>query len=201
MKKVLLLGDSIRQNYQQYVREHLEGKAEVFYPDDNGRFCSFTLRHLHDYVRIFTAGDRKNFDIIHFNFGLWDVLRLSNEERTFTSRQEYGELLVRLCSRMEYLCPGAKKIFALTTSVVEPGFGPGDSMGKRCNVDIEQFNHIAQAVLRTKVDSINDLWKVSMDMPKFARSDNVHFQTELGVERLGRKVVESISAYVDRGKS
>ena len=35
--KILLLGDSIRMGYGEFVREILNGKAEVFYPNDNGR--------------------------------------------------------------------------------------------------------------------------------------------------------------------
>ena len=44
MKKVLLLGDSIRMGYDDYVKELLEGECEVIYdPDDNGRFAAYTL--------------------------------------------------------------------------------------------------------------------------------------------------------------
>ena len=39
MKKVVLLGDSIRMNYCKYVKSKLEGIAEVYYPDDNCRFA------------------------------------------------------------------------------------------------------------------------------------------------------------------
>lgn len=197
MKKVLLLGDSIRQNYQEYVKEHLREKAEVFYPNDNGRFCSFTLRYLHDYVRIFTQVDHRNFDIIHFNFGLWDVLHLSNEDRTFTSEQEYADLLIRLCNRMNYLCPGAKLIFALTTSIIEPGFEPGERVGKRFNKDIKRFNQIAEQTLSMRVDAINDLWNVSKNLPAMSHSDDVHFETAMGIEKLGQKVVDAISIYLD----
>lgn len=44
MKKVLLLGDSIRMGYDDYVKELLDGKCEVIYDhDDNGRFAAYTL--------------------------------------------------------------------------------------------------------------------------------------------------------------
>lgn len=50
MKRILLLGDSIRQNYQSYVKENLAGIAEVFYPNENGRFGYYTLRYLHEWI-------------------------------------------------------------------------------------------------------------------------------------------------------
>ena len=43
MKKVLLLGDSIRMGYDDYVKEALDGKCEVVYDaEDNGRFAAYT---------------------------------------------------------------------------------------------------------------------------------------------------------------
>ena len=46
MKKVLLIGDSIRQGYDRYVKMSLEGEAEVFYPEENCRFSVYVLRDL-----------------------------------------------------------------------------------------------------------------------------------------------------------
>lgn len=43
MKRVLLLGDSIRMGYDSMVKELLSDKYEVFFPEDNGRFSSYTL--------------------------------------------------------------------------------------------------------------------------------------------------------------
>ena len=44
MKKVLLLGDSIRMGYDDYVKDLLKGEYEVYYDaEDNGRFSSYTL--------------------------------------------------------------------------------------------------------------------------------------------------------------
>jgi hypothetical protein len=43
MKKVLLIGDSIRLGYQQFVQEGLRDRAEVVGPEDNGRFSKYTL--------------------------------------------------------------------------------------------------------------------------------------------------------------
>lgn len=43
MKKVFLLGDSIRKGYDKYVERAFEGKASVYYPEDNCRFAAYTL--------------------------------------------------------------------------------------------------------------------------------------------------------------
>lgn len=192
MKKVLLLGDSIRQNYQEYVKEKLVDYAKVYYPNDNGRFCQFTLRYVHDWIRILSDG-KNDFDVIHFNCGLWDVLRLSNEEQTFTSEEEYGELLKRIYNRLKYLCPNAKIIFALTTKVIEPGFSDGyDAFAIRKNADIIKFNNVAKEAFRFSEIEINDLYAVSERISSDGYSDNVHFDTEYGIQKLGDAVISCI---------
>lgn len=188
MKNILLLGDSIRQNYQEYVKDVLKGEANVYYPNDNGRFCYYTLRYLHEWIKALSGCGEIEFDIIHFNCGLWDILRLSNENRTFTDEDEYAELLVRIIDRIHSLCPKSQVIFALTTKVIEPGFEPGVLVGERRNEDIRKYNDIAREVCKKMQIVVNDLWSISRDLPQEAHSDMVHYATEIGIKALGNQV-------------
>lgn len=192
MKNVLLLGDSVRQCYQEYVKERLHGVAEVYYPNDNGRFCQYTLRYMHEWVGALSQHGKIKFDIVHFNCGLWDILRLSNENKPFTGEKQYAELLKRITDRIKFLCPEAHIIFALTTKVIEPGFEPGISIGERRNVDIKKYNGIAERVFGALHIEIDDLWSVSNAISDEAYSDMVHFETKLGMEALGNQVVNCL---------
>ena len=197
MKNILLLGDSIRQNYQEYVKQELRGAANVYFTNDNGRFCQFTLRYLHEWIRALSNDGRIKFDVIHFNCGLWDILRLSNEDMPFTNEAQYADFLERIVKRIQYLCPDARIIFALTTEVIEPGFEPGISLGERRNKDIRRYNEIAQKVCTRLQIEIDDLWTVSRELPKEAHSDLVHFETALGMRALGSRVVQCLEKYCD----
>lgn len=46
MKQILLLGDSIRMQYQKPVGEKLSDIAEVSGPEENGRWSGYTLNTL-----------------------------------------------------------------------------------------------------------------------------------------------------------
>ena len=196
MKTVLLLGDSIRQNYELYVKQALKNQAYVYYPNDNCMFTQFTLRYLHDWYRAVLTGRLP--DIVHFNCGLWDVLRLSNEEITFNDLETYIINLSRIVERILFLSPEAEILFATTTPVQEPGFTPGQNYGCRKNLDIIRFNEAAVQMFSDKRYSnnktvmIDDLYRVAVSLPKEAYSDNVHYDTELGMSRLGDAVVESL---------
>ena len=69
MKKVLLLGDSIRQNYEYVVKENLADQADVIFTNDNNRFSVFMLRYLGEWIDALTESKPETIDIIHFNCG------------------------------------------------------------------------------------------------------------------------------------
>ena len=73
MKKVFLIGDSIRMGYDKYVAEQLAGEAEVAYSADNAQFTEYTLRHLGDWKEQLKLD---SVDVVHWNVGLWDTLHL-----------------------------------------------------------------------------------------------------------------------------
>ena len=108
MKNVLLIGDSIREGYDKAVKKTLEGQANVFFPSENCQFAAHVLRFFHNYL-----GDLKGeeIDVIHWNAGLWDSLRMFEEDPQ-TPLDVYGYYIERLCVRMKKLCPNAKFIFA-----------------------------------------------------------------------------------------
>ena len=60
MKKVLLLGDSIRMGYQYQLKELLKDECKVIFSDDNGRFASYTLWQANQMFK-----EYGRFDLVH----------------------------------------------------------------------------------------------------------------------------------------
>jgi hypothetical protein len=58
----------------------------------------------------------EDIDVVHWNAGLWDCLRLFGEE-PHTPIEVYSYYIDRLCVRIKKICPNAKVIFATSTSV------------------------------------------------------------------------------------
>ena len=198
MKNILLIGDSIRYGaasnpeyktadspgYGIYVKEMLKDEANVFSPDDNCRFAQYTLRYLYDWSREL---DPEQIDIVHWNNGLWDVVRLDGEE-PLTPIDVYELMLGRVCDMIKKLFPNAKIIFALSTAVVEEWARP-DFM--RYNSDIVKYNEAAKRVLEEKGVLINDLYTLSASFDNSLHADWVHFNEE-GSKILARSVCEKI---------
>lgn len=175
MKKVLLLGDSIRMGYDKAVKRSLEGKAEVYFPQENCRFASYLLRNISDYRQL---SDNQPFDVIHWNAGLWDCLRLF-EEDPHTPLDVYAYYIDRVCIRLKKLYPNAKIIFATSTKVQSEKM---DKDFKRYNEEIEEYNRTAVEVVKKHGFPVNDLYAVSDTLPEEAHSDSVHYYTPLGTK-------------------
>ena len=186
MKKIVLLGDSIRMGYDKYTKEALAGCAEVYYPGENCRYAENMLRFAHEWKA--KGGWPDEVDLVHWNAGLWDVLELFGDE-PLTSRSYYKEAIARIDRRLRMLFPKAKIVFATSTSVLENKCMPHF---KRHNVIIEEYNAAAIEALSSTDTVINDLYSLSRELPEEAHSDAVHFYTPIGTERIGGAVLSVI---------
>ena len=93
IKDLLLIGDSIRMGYDKSVKKTLAGSTNVIFPTDNCRFGSYLLRHFHEYLEDVKSED---IDVIHWNAGHWDTLRLFDEE-PHTPIDVYAYYIERIC--------------------------------------------------------------------------------------------------------
>lgn len=186
MKNLLLVGDSIRMGYDKSVKKTLEGRANVIFPEENCRFASYVLRNFHEYLGEIKGED---IDVIHWNAGLWDCLRLFEEE-PHTPIDVYAYYIERICIRIKKLCPKAKVIFATSTKVLSEKM---DINFKRYNEEIEKYNETAVNVVKKYGFVINDLYALSATLPEEAHSDAVHYYTSLGTEKFTNQVLSYVT--------
>ena len=205
MKNILLIGDSIRfgatpkphlvsygkvcngssPGYGVYVKEKLDGIANVYAPDENCRFAQYTLRYLHNWA-VNLDLPCEEIDVVHWNNGLWDALRLFGDE-PMTPIEVYGYMLERVYKRIRLLFPNAKVIFATSTAVVEDWANPDFC---RYNHEIEQYNQKAVEVMEKLGVQVNDLYAITSKFDDSLHSDWVHFG-EKGSEILADAVIKA----------
>ena len=186
MKNILLIGDSIRIGYDKTVKSALDGVANVCFPEENCRFASYLLRYLHEYKNLLPDG---HADIVHWNAGLWDCLRLF-EEDPHTPLDVYEYYIDRICLRIKKIFPDAKVIFATSTSVISEKMSVNF---KRYNEDIEKYNEAAVRIAVSHGFCINDLYSLSRMLDESAHSDAVHYYTDKGTEAFSGAVLNCIT--------
>ena len=146
MKKVVLLGDSIRLlGYGAKTADLLGEEYTVWQPEDNCRWAQYTLRMLFDY-----AAQIENSDVIHWNNGMWDVTDIFPDGH-FTPIEQYVETMLRVA---KILKSKAKTIIFATTTPVLPT-NPYNS-----NAVIEAYNAAIVPRLQEMGIIINDLYSV-----------------------------------------
>lgn len=191
LPRVLLIGDSISQGYTKPVIELLAGKAEVQRVKGNAGHTGMGLKGLPKWL------DAKHgqWDVIHFNWGLWDLCYRNPESKTQGRRdkiggtlthtpEQYRENLEQIVTMLE--ATGAKLIWASTTPV------PTGEAGRKVGDDLV-YNRVAAEVMKKHSIPINDLHAVMV--PHMTRlttaPGNVHFTPE-GSALLAKQVVAAI---------
>lgn len=195
MKKILLLGDSIRLGYDNYVKESLKNVAEVYFPEENCGYGTNVLRKLHawtDSLGLYEA------DAVHFNVGHWDTVRIYGDD-CITRPEVYRDNLERIIKRIKFLFPNAKIIFATSTPCIESGFIADFEM--RYDTDIIKYNKIACEVMEKYGVIVNDLYKLLEDKPESYHSDQTHYYTPEATVLMGDKVADVLCDALELDKS
>ncbi len=187
---VLIIGDSISLGYTPFVAEMLKGKAVVVHNPGNAQHTGTGLQKLDQWL-----GDGK-WDVIHFNWGLWDLCYRNPESKTqghrdkiggtlTTSLEQYEENLDKLVARLEKT--GATLIWAHTTVVPEGEAG-------RIVGDDAKYNAAAARVMNKYGVRINDLYTLTKEFPasQFVKLGDVHYTKE-GSQKIAEQVVASVT--------
>lgn len=194
MKKVLLLGDSIRMGYDHYVKELLEGTCEVYYDEqDNGRFAAYTLWQANQFFRKYGK-----FDVVHWNNGYWDMNIEAPMAEPMHPVDEYVHFLKRIIAEIRR--NGAEIIFATTTPILDNGAsldntGTGTSI-TYSNDWVIQYNDAAKKLMAEEGIAVNDLYTLMHRDPNFYKcGDGLHLTEEgsrVCAEQAARMIAEKL---------
>ena len=198
MKKVVLLGDSIRLlGYGNTVAQALSDEFEVWQPKENCKYAKYTLRAIYDW--------RENIegaDIIHWNNGIWDLCRPFDGE-PFTPVDQYVEEMVRVAKQLKKY---AKVVIFATTTPTRPAntnfIRPGDAefynaaLPENANFirpgDAELYNAALLPRLQEMGIVINDLYSVvAQDPHRYICEDLTHL-SEDGITACAAQVEKHI---------
>ena len=193
---VILLGDSIRINYQGIVRSELEGKAKVWTPKDNCAHTLYTLQNLEKWLK------GQDPAVVHINAGLHDLFLNEKTGQPRHSLELYSGNLRKILARLKELTD-AKIIFALTTPVDEQRQASSKTYKRvvRRNPDIVRFNQQAAKIAKECGAAVDDVHSVAMEagIDSVICDDGVHL-TEKGKEVVGKQVARSVLSVLGEGR-
>ena len=182
MKRVLLLGDSIRMGYDDYVKDELKECEVVYDANDNGRFSAYTIWMFNNMHKDFGP-----FDIVHFNNGYWDMNKEDPNGESETPLEDYIHNLKRLIDLIRVT--GAIPIFATTTPIYdtekdEDGFQKTNYK----NSWVKEYNDAALKLMKEENVLVDDLYSLLLDGKRYYKCpDSLHL-TEEGYMKCAKAV-------------
>ena len=177
--RVLIIGDSISiQGYTKYAAESLRDEMLLHHHAGNAESTRNGLAKLDMWL----AEADGNWDIIHFNWGLWDL----RSQGTNVPLAEYTANMEKLVARLKKT--KATLIFATTTPV------PAKNGYKRRDSDVQAYNAAAIAIMKREGIAVDDLYHfIKPTLAKHQGKNDVHFNQE-GYKRMAESVVSSLRA-------
>ena len=180
LPRVLLIGDSISIGYTPLTAKLFEGKAKVTHHAGNAETTRNGLKMLPAWLK------EGPFDVIHFNWGLWDLV----DGGKAVPIDEYEKNLRELTKQLKET--KAKLIWASTTPV------PELNARKRRDADVVAYNAVAKKIMDENQIPIDDLYTfVKPQLAKLQQPNDVHFTAE-GSQELAKQVARSIAKVLER---
>ena len=185
MKRVILIGDSIRMGYEATVRQQLAGVATVITPGDNGATSDNVVAHLDEWAISRAA------DVIHVNCGLHDIKAELDQDARRVPLARYTENVRYMLTRLKAETD-ATILWASSTPVNEESHNALKPFG-RFEADVVAYNAAAAEIATDLGIAIDDLFGVITEAggDELLMDDGVHFE-QAGSVLLGEHVAGCI---------
>lgn len=184
--RVLIIGDSISLGYTPFVQEELKDLAEVRHNPGNAQHTGTGLDSIESWI------GEEDWDIIHFNWGLWDLCYRHPDSKVQGNRdkingwitfelEDYAAQLDSIVQIMQQ-STDAKLIFLTTTYVPEQEAG-------RHAEDALRYNQLSKKIMQARGIIVHDIYEKSKQIHRAygKGSDDVHYLPQ-GYRELGRQV-------------
>lgn len=192
--KILIIGDSISMGYTPFVKKALKEGATVHHNRGNAQHTGIGLKKIEEWLKA------EQWDIIQFNWGLWDICYRNNTLKFPNNKDKIkGKITVDLGdyeSNLNSLVrtirknSNAKLVFVTTTYV------PPQNKGRFAK-DVIRYNEVAKKIMKKHKVAINDLYKASSSIHKKhgKTSTDVHYTKE-GYEKLAAVVADHLKEII-----
>ena len=150
MKKVILIGDSIRMGYQQTVREELAGVAEVSWPEMNGFDSRNVLAKIDEWAVASPS------DLVHINCGLHDLKRDRTRGAFQVPLEDYSGNVEQVLR--DFLDQARATVLWATTTPVNERWHRARKPLDRLEADVQAYNAAALEICGRLGVQVDDLY-------------------------------------------
>lgn len=193
--KILIIGDSISIGYTPFVSENLKIIAEISHNPGNAQHTGTGLDHIETWI-----GDN-DWDIIQFNWGLWDLCYRNPDSKEQGNRDKInGKITFDIESyerNLDSIVALIRKKSNVELIFVTTTYVPNDEAG-RFTQDVIKYNDVAKKIMESHTVKINDIYEKSIEIHNEFRLDtnDVHY-THKGYEKLGLLISDYLKYVIE----
>lgn len=188
--KILIIGDSISLGYTPFVKTQLSDNAFVTHNPGNAEHSGTGLQKIEEWI------GEEHWDIIQFNWGLWDLCYRHLDSKVQGNRDKVNGTLTYsvedYTANLDSIVTIIKKKTDAKLIFVTTSYVPEDEAG-RFVADAIKYNDAAKSVMKKHSITVNDIYESSTHIHKSygKGSDDVHYTPE-GYEQLSKLVTSFI---------
>lgn len=192
--KVLIIGDSISIGYTPFIKQYFSDSIVVSHNPGNAQHTGKGLANIKDWV------GKEDFDIIQFNWGLWDLCYRDLNSKNQGKRDKVGGTITYsiddYTSNLDSIVSIIKKHTKAKLIFVTTTYVPEDEEG-RFQSDVVTYNNAAKKVMEKYGVKVNDIYDKSISIHKTygKGASNVHYTKE-GYEMLGKLVIDFLETEI-----
>jgi lysophospholipase L1-like esterase len=197
--KILIIGDSISIGYTPFVKEALSNKYDVFHNPGNAQHTGTGLENINKWI------GNEEWDIIQFNWGLWDLCYRHPDSKYQGNRDKINGKITFSIEDYEANLDSIIKILKTKTKAklvfVTTSYVPKNEVGRFQN-DANKYNEAAIKIMKKNDIPINDIYAKSKKIHnKYGLgSDDVHYKPE-GYKELSKLIVNFIENEIELSKN
>jgi len=192
---ILIVGDSISLGYTPFTKKHFLEKANITHNKGNAQHSGYGLEHIEEWI-----GD-KNWDIVQFNWGLWDLCYRHPDSKVQGNRdKEHGDITFtpeEYAANLDAIITIIKKKTDAKLIFVTTSYVPKEEAG-RYEADAIKYNDVAKKVMKKHGVAVNDIYEESIAIHNTYGngSDNVHYKPE-GYKKLSELIIDYLENEID----
>jgi len=189
VKRVLLIGDCIRRDYQSTVQDELADIAEIWGPKETIK----TTRDVLENLDMWLLNEKP--DLFHFNCGLHEIRRFRPDDPQTVPLLKFKENLQEIFRRIKDA--NTLVTWAHTTPIFHERRDKINTFGRK-EMDVVAYNAAAVEVADKFDVPIADLHRVTIEngMERYMARNGLHFTPE-GYVLLGKAVAHVIRNHLE----
>ena len=193
--KIMIIGDSISLGYTPYVKEYFSDHLVIVHNPGNAQHTGTGLEKIKEWI------GNEDWDIIQFNWGLWDLCYRHPDSEVQGNRdkingkitysiEDYKRNLDSIITTLKKITD-SRLVFVTTTYVPENEAG-------RFAADAVKYNEAAIEIMKKNSIIVNDIYEQSIPIhKKFGKGvDDVHYTKE-GYEKLSNLIINFLEIEIE----